>query len=282
MTKKIIYGALCCLILSGSLNVRAQNRDTSKRVNIADTLKKDLFTAPDTVKRLRSKAWTLLPPAVFVAYGASSFAIHPLRRFDRFINANAQEHNFVPKPVTENYLQYAPVIVTYGVNLVGIHGKNTFMDRTLIYVLAQGMLNLSVFGLKNLTHRLRPNEANYYSFPSGHTANAFAGAEFMAQELGDQSWVYTFVGYAFATTTGIFRIYHTDHWFSDVVAGAGFGILSTKAAYLLYPLIRNGLSKKHKRTSPMINGKAEDKRSGFILMPSYGNGVAGLQFALVF
>ncbi|WEA01800.1 phosphatase PAP2 family protein [Mucilaginibacter sp. SJ] len=260
----------------------AQVRDSSRRVNIADTIRKDLFTAPDTVSRLRSKAWTLLPPAIFVAYGASSFYIHPLRRFDNFINDNAQEHNFVPKPVTENYLQYAPVIITYGVNLVGVHGKNTFVDRTLIYVLAQGMLNLSVFGLKNATHRLRPNGANNYSFPSGHTANAFAGAEFMAQELGDQSWLYSFAGYAFATTTGIFRIYHTDHWFSDVVAGAGFGILATKGAYLLYPVIRNSLSKKHRKSSPVAGEKPEQERSGFMLMPSYSNGVAGIQFAMVF
>lgn len=268
-------------LLAISIPASAQQRDSTKRVNIADTLKKDLFTAPDAVSRLRSKAWTLLPPAILVTYGASSFYIHPLRRFDRFINDNAIEHNFVPKPVTENYLQYAPVIITYGVNLVGVHGKNTFVDRSLIYVLTQGMLNLTVFGLKKATHRLRPNEANNYSFPSGHTANAFAGAEFMAQELGDQSWIYTAVGYGFATTTGIFRIYHTDHWFSDVVAGAGFGILAAKGAYMIYPYLRNALAKRHHEHSIALLDRKDNGGAAFILMPSYGNGVAGVQFAMV-
>jgi len=272
---------IICIFGACSLQSYSQEKDSTRRVNVADTIKKDLFTAPDTVARLRSKAWTLVPPAAMVLYGASSFAIHPLRRLDRFVYANAIEHNFVPKPVVENYLQYAPVIITYGVNLVGIHGKNTFVDRTLIYVLSQGMLNLTVFSLKNITHRTRPNGENNLSFPSGHTANAFAGAEFMAQELSGKSWAYGFVGYAFATTTGVFRIYHSDHWLSDVVAGAGFGILSTKAAYLLYPVIRNQFGKKNKQKSGRGFQPKKEKENGFMVMPSYSNGVAGIHFAAV-
>ncbi len=74
-------------------------------------------------------------------------------------------------------------------------------------------------------------------------------------------------GYAIATTTGIFRLYNRDHWFSDVVAGAGFGILSTKAAYLIYPYLRNRLTHKDK------NGKKT------MLMPAYQNGAIELAFA---
>ena len=135
------------------------------------------------------------------------------------------------------------VALVYGLNLVGIHGKNTFVDRTLIFVMAEGMMSLSTFGLKKVTHRLRPDGSNYYSFPSGHTANAFLGTEFMTQELGDKSIGYSVVGYGFATATGILRIYNRDHWFSDVVAGDGFGILSAKAAYLLIPTYATGFLK---------------------------------------
>ena len=59
-----------------------------------------------------------------------------------------------------------------------------------------------------------------------------------------------------------------DHWFSDVVAGAGFGIISTKAAYLVYPYIRNALTHKDK------NGKK------LSFMPTYQDGVPGLSFAM--
>jgi hypothetical protein len=94
------------------------------------------------------------------------------------------------------------------------------------------------------------------------------GAEFLAQEYSDKSPVYTIVGYTFAVTTGIFRMYNRDHWFSDVVAGAGFGILSTKAAYLVYPWIRNQLTHKDKQ------GRST------MIMPFYQDGNAGLSFAM--
>ncbi|OKS85765.1 hypothetical protein RG47T_1211 [Mucilaginibacter polytrichastri] len=264
--------------------MHAQTADTTKKRNIADTLKKDLFTAPDTVRHLHTKTLALIPPAVMVGYGITSFYAKPLRQLDHSIYNQASKHDFIPSSHTENFFQYAPVVLVYGLNLVGVHGKNTFVDRTLIYVLSQGMLELTVFSLKHATHRLRPNGSDRYSFPSGHTANAFAGAEFMSQELSGNSVAYGIVGYAFATTTGVFRIYHQDHWFSDVIAGAGFGILSTKGAYLLYPYIRNAFSKEHKdkeknKDIPVELRQNKQSKSK-ILLPSYQNGALGLQFAM--
>jgi membrane-associated phospholipid phosphatase len=51
---------------------------------------------------------------------------------------------------------------------------------------------------------------------------------------------------SFAVFTGVYRMLNDKHWFSDVVAGAGIGILSTEAAYWLYPKINNILSGKIK------------------------------------
>jgi hypothetical protein len=279
--KKAIYIILCLVCFKAE----AQVADTTKKVNIADTLKKDLFTAPDTVRHLRSKAWALVPPSVLIAYGASNFFFHPVRRLDISINNDINEDapNFRHHP--ENYFQYTPVALVYGLNLVGIHGKNTFVDRTLILVMAESMMGVATFGLKKVTHRLRPDGSDYNSFPSGHTANAFLGAEFMAQELGDKSIGYSAIGYSFATATGILRMYNRDHWFSDVVAGAGFGILSAKAAYLLYPYIRNrlfkaGREKENNRDVPEELKK--ESKSSSILLPSYNQGSLGLQFSMQF
>ena len=206
-------------------------------------------------------------PAALVGYGALSFAIHPLRQFDYYLFSEIEKTgpNFHSK--AESYFQFAPVAMVYGLNLVGIEGKNRFIDRTALLGLSAGILGVADFGLKHTTHRLRPNQGDYYSFPSGHTSTAFAGAEFLAQEYSGKSVWYGVVGYAIATTTGVFRMYNRDHWFSDVVAGAGFGILSTKAAYLVYPYIRNALTHKGK------DGKAT------LIMPMYQNGVAGLAFS---
>jgi hypothetical protein len=273
---------ICLLLCVTALKVSAQT-DTAAKKNIADTLKKDLFTAPDTVKHLHSSVGALLPPAILVAYGASNFFIKPVRQFDRWIYGEADEHNVAPVSHVENFFQYTPMVAVYALNLVGVHGKNTFIDRTIILVMSQGMLNLSLYTLKHSTHRLRPNNSDQLSFPSGHTGNAFAGAEFMAQELGEVSPYYSVVGYAFATTTGVFRIFHQDHWFSDVVAGAGIGILSTKAAYLLYPYVRNRLFKAGREKEK--NKDVPDlkrKQSSSILLPTYQDGALGLQFSAQF
>ncbi len=66
------------------------------------------------------------------------------------------------------------------------------------------------------------------SFPSGHTAAGFA----LATTLGDASGnTLAKIGlYTLATGTAWGRIAGSDHWLSDVLAGAGVGVLSGKFA----------------------------------------------------
>jgi len=242
----------------------------SANAQVLDTIKKDLLTAPDTVKHLHSKAYSLILPAALITYGALSFEIHPIRHFDYYIKNEAEvtDNHFNTK--AESYFLFGPIVTVYGLNLIGVEGKNRFVDRTALFGLSSAFAGISVFPLKNWTHRLRPDGSDKLSFPSGHTSIAFAFAEYLAQEYGDKSPIYTIIGYSFATTTGVFRIYNKAHWFSDVVAGAGFGILSTKAAYLVYPYIRNALTHTDKA------GKST------FIMPTYQNGVAGFSFAKQF
>jgi membrane-associated phospholipid phosphatase len=254
--KKIIFVLFCIISLEANAQIKK------------DSLKKDLLTAPDTVKHLHSKAWTFIPPITAITYGALSFVVHPIRRFDYYIHSDIQRTAPNFNTSAESYFQFAPIIMVYGLNLVGVEGKNRFIDRTALLGLSGGILGVTGYVTKYATHRLRPNKADYLSFPSGHTSIAFMGAEFLAQEYSDKSPVYTVLGYTFAVTTGVFRMYNRDHWFSDVVAGAGFGILSTKAAYLVYPYIRDKLTHKDK------------KGRSTMIMPTYQDGVPGLSFAM--
>jgi hypothetical protein len=262
---KCLFVMICCAL---AINVSAQKNlpDTGKK-KLVDTIKKDLFTAPDTVKKLHSNPRSLIPPAILIVYGASSFVIHPVRQFDHYVFGRVEQNDADFHSKAESYFQFAPIAMVYGLNLIGVEGKNRFIDRTALLGLSGGILGIVDYTLKKTTHRLRPNNADYYSFPSGHTSIAFAGAEFLAQEYAGKSVWYGVAGYAIAATTGVFRMYNRDHWFSDVVAGAGFGILSTKAAYLVYPYIRNWLTHKDK------NGKST------LVMPTYQDGVVGLAFA---
>ena len=262
--KKLLVIILCVT----GINAKAQIKDTTKK-NLGDTIKKDFFTAPDTVKKLHGNPLSLIPPGIAIAYGASSFVIHPIRRFDYYLRGEVQKTspNFNTK--AESYFLFTPIVMVYGLNLIGVEGKNRFIDRTALLGLSGGFFGLTDIVTKKLTHRLRPNGNDYLSFPSGHTGLAFLGAEFLAQEYSSKSPVYTVIGYTAAITTGVFRMYNRDHWFSDVVEGAGLGVLSTKAAYLVYPYIRNALTHKDK-----------DGRSTMMLMPTYQNGAPGLSFAM--
>jgi len=255
--KKILF------ILLAVISLKANSQ-------IVDSIKKDITQVPDTVKHLHSKAYSLILPAGLIAYGALSFEVHPIRRLDYFVKGEANTMSPTFNTKAESYFLFGPVIAVYGLNLLGIEGKNRFVDRTALFSLSTAFMSLSTFPLKSATHRLRPDGSDYLSFPSGHTALAFAFAEFMAQEYGDKSPVYSIIGYSFATTTGIFRIYNKAHWFSDAVAGAGFGILSTKAAYLVYPYLRN-----------MLTHTDKAGKSTFI-MPTYQDGAPGLALSMRF
>ncbi|HVV56505.1 MAG TPA: phosphatase PAP2 family protein, partial [Mucilaginibacter sp.] len=84
-----------------------------------------------------------------------------------------------------------------------------------------------------------------------------------------------------ATTTGIFRVYNRDHWFSDVVAGAGFGILSTKAAYLIYPTIRNWLTHGDEKAREH-SSKKKSRYQNTMIEPMFQDGAFGLAFSTNF
>lgn len=117
----------------------------------------------------------------------------------------------------------------------------------------------TVNGLKNISGVERPDGTSRNSFPSGHTATAFMGAEFLFQEYKDVSIWYGISGYLVATGTGFFRMYNDRHWLTDVAAGAGIGILSTKIAYWIHPFIKRNLFKDKENTigvvMPFYNGK---------------------------
>ena len=114
--------------------------------------------------------------------------------------------------------------------MVGIKGKHNFKERTIILGTSYLIMSASVLSLKSITKVERPDGSAFNSFPSGHTATAFASAELLWQEYKDISIWYGITGYLVAASTGAFRIYNDKHWLTDVVAGAGIGILSTKVA----------------------------------------------------
>ena len=100
-------------------------------------------------------------------------------------------------------------------------------------------------------------------------STAFANAEIIHQEFKDRSAWYSVAGYSLAVSTGAMRMLNNRHWLSDVVAGAGVGILSTRLAYVIYPWL-------HKKINLTRLGKGN-----LLVTPMYQQGSYGMNMALL-
>ncbi len=221
------------ILLFLSFNLHAQQIDTA-----ASKLKiESNFSNPRKIQ-------AYLIPAVFIGYGIISLEDNAVRKLDLNTKLELSEDHPRFAAHIDNYIQFAPFIALYGLEIAGLKGKSSTLDQMAMTLLTTGMTTIVVTTLKAKTHRLRPDGSNYHSFPSGHTAIAFAAAEQLHQEFKNRSPWIGYAGYAVAAATGILRTYNNKHWASDVVAGAGMGIISTKLTYLLYPYLKKIISPK--------------------------------------
>lgn len=251
--------------ISTNAQVAVVNEMQSQSVDSSSifTNKKDFYSEKSTI-RLKS----FIIPAALITYGAVTMG----KNGENTINGKLQESIWINKPHSsknyDNYLMLMPAVSVYALNAFGVKGKNNFRDRTMIFLMSSIFANAIVYPTKSLTKETRPDGSKNNSFPSGHTAMAFASAEFMRMEYKEVSPWYGVAGYAMATATGYLRMYNNKHWLSDVVAGAGIGIASSKLAYWLYPKIQHGLF-KDKKTSTMILPMYQSKSLGFSLVHTF-------------
>jgi membrane-associated phospholipid phosphatase len=209
---------------SAQVNPQMSNKE-------AVTFKSDLFNPLN----FKSKAFrkTIVAPVLLMAAGVYSLTDNDvLSKYE----VQEERNELIPKfhHRADDYLQYAPIALVYGLNLAGVKSKNDFANRTAILIKSELMVGTLTFSLKNISTVPRPDSGQPTSFPSGHTAQAFAAATFMAKEYGHQSVWYSIGAYSLATGIGAMRVMNNRHWVSDVLVGAGIGIFSTNLAYLTH------------------------------------------------
>jgi membrane-associated phospholipid phosphatase len=139
-----------------------------------------------------------------------------------------------PNTKIDDRLRHLPAQLVLGMNLVGHRGKSALGDFGLLYIKSKGLLDFTVSHLKKSTQIERPDGSNYSSFPSSHTATAFMSATFLHLEYGHLSPWYSIAGYGAAATVGWLRMQKNKHWASDVLTGAGIGILIPNLVYLTH------------------------------------------------
>ena len=137
----------------------------------------------------------------------------------------------------DDYMQYAPAAVMLGMKAAGVQSRSSWGRMLVSDAFSALLMGGVVNTLKQTTNVERPDGSNKHSFPSGHTATAFMTATMFTKEYGHKSpWVG--VGaYSVATATGLMRMANNKHWLSDVLTGAGIGILSTEVGYYFADLI---------------------------------------------
>ena len=138
----------------------------------------------------------------------------------------------------DDYTQFFGPAMVVGLKLGGYEGRSDWprllSSAAMSYAIMAGLVN----GIKYSAKEMRPDGSTANSWPSGHTATAFVGASLLHKEYGlTRSPWWSVAGYGVATATGVMRVLNNRHWISDVMSGAGIGIMSTELGYALCDLI---------------------------------------------
>jgi len=260
---KLLFSGLLIIVLS-SQNLFSQDSIAVKN-DATDSISAPALHTDNTHQFSYKK---LIIPAMFITYGVATLKFDKLKQLNFSTRSEINEHQ--PDHIRlDNYTQFAPAALVYGLNTFGVEGKHNFRDRSIIYGTSLLLASAVIMPTKHLAKEERPDQSNRLSFPSGHTAFAFASAQFMYREYKDTNFWLGVSGYSLAIFTGVYRMLNDKHWFSDVIAGAGIGILSTEASYWLYPKINKLLSGKNKNSSVMMMPFYQNKTAGIGLVKNF-------------
>jgi len=170
-----------------------------------------------------------------------------------------------------------PFGTSYGWAVVGAYGlvgfafhdqeaKDTAFDAAMSALLSTAITD----GVKIIVGRARPEHnlgAAHFepfggdkSFPSGHSTTAFAIGSVIAAH-SDQAWVKV-SAYSIASLVAFSRVYHDEHWTSDVAAGALLGTLVGESVVRLNRLVRARGGKVAAYAAPIVG----DGRRGAVLV----------------
>ena len=136
----------------------------------------------------------------------------------------------------DDYVQYLPAVSYLALGFTGAKARHSFGERLIALGTSYIAMGIMTNTVKYTVREPRPNNVEERnSYPSGHTATAFMGAELVRREYGTG---YGVAAYVVACGIGAMRIYNNRHWLNDVLAGAGIGILSAQIGYWLLPYTR--------------------------------------------
>lgn len=157
------------------------------------------------------------------------------------IASRNDRHDIGPSPIplerhgdgAADYLQFLPAALMLSMKAAGIESRSSWTGMCGGCA-ASGLIMAGIVkGMKHIYDMPRPDASDTKSLPSGHTAVAFMSATMLSIEYGHLSPWISAGAYGLATATGLMRIGQNKHWASDIVTGAGIGILATELGYMV-------------------------------------------------
>jgi membrane-associated phospholipid phosphatase len=117
--------------------------------------------------------------------------------------------------------------IAFGTFAIGKATGNSRIATTGSHLIrAQIASQVVVQGLKLAAGRTRPDSSNQMSFPSGHSAAAFATATVLQRDFG---WKVGIPAYAVGAYVAASRMGSNKHYLSDVIVGAAIGVTAGRA-----------------------------------------------------
>lgn len=197
----------------------------------------DSLSVPAVKRPSDFDARQLIAPAALMAAGT---LIHCFAHdsFDADVKKWALEDWRAGGPRTdfEDWVQYVPLGMSVGLGFTGVQAEHHWIERVIETGISYAFLSAVSYGMKALIDSPRPDGVDNKSFPSGHTNLAFTGAELVRMEYG---WGWGGAAYVLATSVALMRLHNNKHWASDVIFGAGLGILSAHVGGWLVEPFKN-------------------------------------------
>ena len=137
----------------------------------------------------------------------------------------------------DDYTQFAPLAAKYIMKVCGVKGRSSWSRMIVSDLFSVAIMTATVESMKHTITMRRPIGEETNSFPSGHTARAFMAATLLNKEFGHLSPWIPVTSYAIASATAVGRLLNLRHWVSDVLVGAGIGVVSAELGYYFADLI---------------------------------------------
>jgi len=200
MAKKYLY----LLLISILVNLRVFGQvihQTSQKLQDTSTKQYD-----HNNNYLKPGAF-IIPGTFFIYTGLKPF-VSGIQNLDDSIYSNIKINHPGFHTNAENYLMWTPSASVYLLNAFKVKTRHTFKEHLILD--AGSVIITGGFGyaMRLISHHINAYNTYDTKFPSGHTANAFRGAEILHQELKDNNKLLSYSGYLVAASVGVLRLYN--------------------------------------------------------------------------